>query len=194
MLLAGYSVSAVSRLREPAIVVIFLLPLALGVMCDLLTCLRWSHVTREIWAWAIATVGSTLRYHFEHFRESARPSTFGPVAAAEGLSLMAKGLNGQVSQKSNYGHRLAHATTCQFRARKKARDARRFPPLRPQPLGCDNAPQKTDQKIGPRLDYVFTGWKIRLRVWSRSNNCAIRASSLSIQGVYLSQNPVNAIV
>lgn len=72
VLLARYGISAIGRLREPAIVVIFLLPLALVVRRSLLSCLHRSRVTRETRARAIATVVFTLRYHFEHFVESAQ--------------------------------------------------------------------------------------------------------------------------
>src|ERR1700744_4950024 len=102
----------------------------------------------------------------DHFVEKRNDRIMSEIRRIRYRLRYAGRLSGLVSQKSNYGRRLVHATTYPFQAHKKVRDVRRFLPLQPQPLDCDNAPQKTDQKIGPHRDCTFPRWKIRLRAWS----------------------------
>ena len=65
--------------------IVFPLPLALVIGRDLLARLRRSCVAGDIRARTMATVGVTLGYHFRHFVSPRARSTFGPVAAADGV-------------------------------------------------------------------------------------------------------------
>jgi len=96
ILLARHGVIAVGRLRQVAIMVVFMPPLAWIVRRVLLACWGTSHIGGEVGPRTIATVGVRLGYHFEHFKSPRARSKFDHMTAAEGC--------GPFGQKPNVFH------------------------------------------------------------------------------------------
>jgi hypothetical protein len=85
VLLARHGVAAVRRLGQIAIMIVFLLQLALVVGRGLLAALRAPGIARENGPLRIATLGVHLGYHFEHFERPRARSKFDHVAGGGGV-------------------------------------------------------------------------------------------------------------
>jgi hypothetical protein len=85
VLLARHCVVSVGGLRKTAIMIVFLLQLALVVGRGRLAALGTPRIAGEIGPRTIATIGVRLGYHVEHFESPRARSKFDHVAAAEGV-------------------------------------------------------------------------------------------------------------
>ena len=110
VLLARHGVVAVGRLCQIAVMIVFLLQLALIVGRGLLAALGTPRIAGEIGPRTVAAIGVGLGWHFEHFMSLRAQSTFDHVAAAEECGPFGQKPNGlplggqEFNWPSLYGH------------------------------------------------------------------------------------------